>query len=229
MALVSDRVTFDGSTGEVLQVWKGDKPAFLTYSVLIGLHYIWFDQTLIRWLYFLMGGAASAMIATGLVLWTVKRRERELPQGYPVGYRLVEVLNVTVVAGLLVAVALFLWVNRLLPIDVPDRAHWEMRGFFLAWGVCLIHGGLRRDSRSAWTEQLIVASVMFGFLPLLNIVTTHSHLLVTLPNGNWRLAGVDLTSLVVGGVLGMTAWRIGHPGVIAAWGAIKQVVEGEQI
>lgn len=31
LALVSDRVTFDGTTGEILQIWKGDRPAFLTY------------------------------------------------------------------------------------------------------------------------------------------------------------------------------------------------------
>ena len=165
LALVSDRVTFDGSTGEVLQIWKGDKPAFLTYSVRIGLHYIWFEQTVIRWLYFLMGGAASTMIATGLILWTVKRREQAGQQGFLLRYRIVEVLNVTMVAGLLVAVALYFWMNRLLPIEMPDRALWEMRSFFLARGLCVIHGGMRRGSRSVWTEQLFVASAMFGLLP----------------------------------------------------------------
>jgi uncharacterized iron-regulated membrane protein len=228
LALVSDRVTFDGSTGEVLQIWQGDKPAFLTYSVLIGLHYLWFDQTVIRWLYFLMGLAASAMIATGLVLWTVKRRERQLQQGFSLGYRLVEVLNVTVVAGLLVAVALFFWANRLLPIDAPDRALWEMRSFFFTWGLCLIHACLRRDHRSTWTEQLVVASAMFGLLPLLNIATTHSHLLVTLPNGNWKLAGVDLTSLAVGGVLGLTAWRICRPTMYTTQLSMESEIKAKQ-
>ncbi|MDN5941032.1 MAG: PepSY domain-containing protein [Nitrospira sp.] len=228
LALVSDRVTFDGTTGEILQIWQGEKPAFLTYSVLIGLHYILFDQTVIRWLYFGMGLAASAMIATGLVLWTVKRRERASQRELSAGYRLVEALNVSAVAGLLVAVASFFWVNRLLPMEIPDRALWEMRSFFLAWGLCAIHGVLRRDHRSAWKEQLMLSAILFGFLPLLNLVTSQSHVLVTLPHGNWRLAGVDLTGFAVGAVLGLTAWRIGRPSVVAAQVAIKSAVEAEQ-
>ncbi len=120
LALVSDRVTFDGATGDVLQVWKGDQPAFLTYSVMMGLHYIWFDKSIIRWLYFLMGLSATAMIATGLRLWTVKRRERHPSNRSLSGYRFVESLTVIVVMGLPVAVAVYFWANRLLPIELPE-------------------------------------------------------------------------------------------------------------
>jgi uncharacterized iron-regulated membrane protein len=100
-------------------------------SVMIGLHYLWFDNTVIRWLYFLMSLAASAMIATGLVLWTVKRRARLTTQEPVYGYRAAERLNLAFVAGLPVA-------NRLLPVDLADRAQWEMRAFFLVWGLCAL-------------------------------------------------------------------------------------------
>ena len=46
-------------------------------------------------------------------------------------FRLVEALNVAAVAGLLVATAAFFWANRLLPVDLQQRALWEVRGFFL--------------------------------------------------------------------------------------------------
>jgi len=55
------------------------------------------------------------------------------------GYRIVEVLNTATVAGLLMAVAAFFWANRLLPLALPDRSHWEIRCFFIVWGLWLVH------------------------------------------------------------------------------------------
>ena len=227
LALVSDRVTFDGPTGDILQVWKDDRPAFLTYSVMIGLHYLWFDKTAIRWLYFLMGLSASAMIATGLVLWTVKRRARHAEQVY--GHRVVENLNIAVVAGLLVAVGSFFWANRLLPVDLVDRAQWEMRVFFLTWALCAVHAFSTHDARPAWKSQLYGSAVLLGLLPLLNMVTTQSHLLITMPAHTWRLAGVDLTSLAAGLLLGWGAWRIGRSVEIVAQPASEPVLEAKQV
>jgi membrane protein implicated in regulation of membrane protease activity len=59
--------------------------------------------------------------------------------------------------------------------------------------------------------QLSVAALLLGFLPILNALTTKSHLLVTLPNGQWTLAGVDLTGLAVSILLSWTARRLGRP------------------
>lgn len=151
------------------------------------------------------------MIATGLVLWNVKRRDRHSEQGVALGYRLVEGLNVAVVAGLLVAVAVFFWANRLLPVELAERALWEMRVFFLAWALCALHGFLKRDPQSAWKEQVYSSAALFVLLPLLNVITTQNHLLVTLPNETWRLAGFDLTALAAGVLLGWTARRLGRP------------------
>ncbi len=212
LALVSDRVTFDGATGEVLKVWKGDRPAFLTYSVLIGLHYLWFDHVTIRWLYFFMGLSGSAMIATGLLLWVIKRKEQHA-ESYT-AYRIVEALNVAVIAGLSVAVAGFFWGNRLWPWDLPERATWEMCTFFSLWVLCVIHGFLRRDTVRGWKEQLTVAATLFVLLPLVNLMTTGSHLFVTLPVGNWRLASVDLVCLMAGVLLFGIARRIGRTAAV---------------
>jgi uncharacterized iron-regulated membrane protein len=228
LALVSDRVTFDGTMGTILQVWKGDRPVFLTYSVMIGLHYLWFDNTVIRWLYFLMGLAASAMIATGLVLWTVKRRARLTAQEPVYGYRAAERLNLAFVAGLPVAIGAFFWANRLLPVDLADRAQWEMRAFFLVWGLCALHAFLTRDAQPAWKIQLYASAALLGLLPLLNLITTQSHLLITLPAHIWRLAGVDLACLAVGVLMGLVAWRIGRPAERAAHVATEPIFEAQE-
>jgi hypothetical protein len=176
-----------------------------------------------------MGLSASAMIATGLVLWTVKRRTRHAEQERLYGYRVAESLNIAVVAGLLVAVGSFFSANRLLPVDLVDRAQWEMRVFFLMWVFCAVHAFLTHDARSAWKSQLYGSAALLGLLPLLNLVTTQSHLLITMPAPTWRLAGVDLSSLAAGLLLGWGAWCIGRPVELAEQPASNQVLEAKQV
>ncbi|HJR77024.1 MAG TPA: PepSY-associated TM helix domain-containing protein [Nitrospiraceae bacterium] len=229
LALISDRVTFDGATGEILQVWNGDRPAFLTYSVMIGLHYLWFDRSVIRWLYFLMGLAASTMIATGLVLWTVKRRARQAAHEQVYGYRAAERLNIAVIAGLPVAVGSFFWANRLFPMDLADRAQWEMRVFFLVWALCAVHAFLIQDAHVAWKKTLCASAILFALLPALNMVTTQSHLLITLPAHTWRLAGVDLAGMAAGLLAGWGAWRISRPVESAMQVGREPVLEPKQV
>jgi uncharacterized iron-regulated membrane protein len=178
-------------------------------SLMSVLHFVRFGGSTMRWLYFLMGLTASGVIATGLVLWTGKRRKYHA--GSTVGLGLAEVLNVATVGGLLVAIAVFFWVNRLLPMPLFDRSLWEIRCFFVAWVLCLVHSLSRAGSLLAWKHQVYVAAVLLGSLPLLNGLTTKSHLLMTVPRGQWALAAVDLTALTAGALLAATAGRIGRP------------------
>ena len=184
-----------------------------TLSVLSDLHFAQFGSTLLRWLYFVMGLAASAMIATGLVLWTNKRRKFLAEHSCATRVRLAENFNVAIVAGLLVAIAAFFWANRLLPMALPARALWEVRCLFIVWFLCLMHSLLRGRSSLAWKEQLYLAAFLLTSLPLLNGLTTQSHLLVTVPNGQWAVAGVDLTAEAVGILLGWMARRLCRAGL----------------
>ena len=179
-------------------------------SLLSVLHFAQFGGSPIRWLYFIMGLAASVMIATRLVFWTIKRQKSLEGRSTGMGYRIVEILNVATVAGLLVAIAAFFWANRLLPIALSERSLWEIRCFFIVWGLCLAHSFFRRCSITAWRDQLYGSAFLLGFLPLLNGLTTNSHLLMTLPKGQWAMAGVDLTGLALGVLLGLTARRVGY-------------------
>ncbi|WP_220347829.1 PepSY domain-containing protein [Alkalilimnicola ehrlichii] len=72
-----EELIFDGVSGELLEV----APAVASISnavwaVLLGLHEGLFAGPVLRWLYFLSGVLGTAMVATGLVLWTVKRASR---------------------------------------------------------------------------------------------------------------------------------------------------------
>jgi len=194
---VGERLRFDAVTGALIarETAAGSAP-LAVYSVLLGLHEGIFADTLLRWLYFVSGVLGCALIATGLVLWTVKRREKLAGSREHFGLRLVECLNIGTVAGLPVGIAAYFWANRLLPTDFAGRQPWEFHALFIVWGVMLVYPAFRPAGR-AWVEELWLAAGAIGLLPILNWLTTDRHLGVTIPAGDWELAGVDLTALVL--------------------------------
>jgi len=51
---------------------------------------------------------------------------------------------------------------------------------------------------------------LFAAIPLLNAITTAHHLGVSVPNGDWAMAGFDLTCLASGMFLAWAAWKMHH-------------------
>ncbi|BEH15551.1 PepSY-associated TM helix domain-containing protein [Marinobacter shengliensis] len=196
----ADVLVFDGVSGELL----AEQPALHSNAkgfrdLMLGLHEGLFAGPLLRALYVLSGLLGAGMIATGLVLWSVKRRQRvEKAQQTPhLGLRLVENLNVATIIGLPVAIAAYFWANRLLPLDMTNRADWEVHSLFLVWLTMFLHAVLRPTHR-AWQEQAWLAAGAFALLPLLNALTTDRHLGNSLFAGDWVMAGFDLAVLALG-------------------------------
>lgn len=191
---------FQAHTGLPLPLDPPDSLAMKTNETLRALHEGRFAESWLRWLYFVAGLLGSAMIGTGLVLWTVKRRKQQHYGGF--GHRLVEALNASTLAGLPAGIAVYFWANRLLPVDMADRADWEMHFLFLVWGEALIYAFFRcadlKGCRKTWVELLWFAAAAYALLPLVNALTTDKHLGTTLPAGDWVLAGFDLTVLALG-------------------------------
>ncbi|MFT7431771.1 MAG: hypothetical protein ACI971_002240, partial [Colwellia sp.] len=155
------------------------------------------------------GLLGSGMVASGLILWTTKRKPKQVKKanGPDFGYRLVEQLNIGTIVGFPIAVAVYFWANRLLPISIENRGEWEMHCLFISWALLLIYPAFR-PAINAWYEQLNLSAFMFCFIPLLNFITTDKHLGVTLPQGDWNLAGFDLTMLVIGLTFGFAAYKV---------------------
>ncbi|RSZ55296.1 PepSY domain-containing protein [Massilia atriviolacea] len=214
IANTTGMVLFSAASGEVLAVRQGGQvdggAASLTRLVMGSLHMASFGGLAIRWLYFVCGLAGTAMMATGAILFMVKRRNKhgaEFGAATARVYRLVEGLNVAAIAGLAVACMAFLWANRLLPLDLEQRAGWELRVFFGAWVAALAHGLLRAPA-AAWREQLGALAGLCLLLPLLNWMTTGDHLVAQIAGrADWESAGVELAALLAG--------------ALAAWAALK--------
>ena len=202
------KITFNGVTGAVVSTTDPTRWAAETYGVMYGLHVGRFADPFVRFLYFLSSMAGTAMVATGLLLWVAKRCPKGGGATKPnLGHQVVKKLNIGTIAGLPIAIAAFFWANRVLPADLARRADLEVGSFFLVWILAVVHPLLRTTGR-AWTEQITFAALLYGALPLLNALTTDAHLGASVPQGDWRLAGVDLTMAATGLLLALTAWRV---------------------
>src|SRR3546814_14297699 len=116
--------------------------------------------------YFLSGVSGAIMVGSGLVLWTVKRRGRlPDPARPPFGFRLVERLNIAVIAGLPAGIAIYFLANPLLPLEKVDRAEWEVHSLFIACGAMLAWAVVRPERR-AWIEGRVAAARHFALVPL---------------------------------------------------------------
>lgn len=202
--------TYDGTTGAF--IWQSPAPggAVTTAGVMIGLHAGRFADTALRWLYFLCGIAGTLMVASGLVLWTVKRREKLPDPDRPhFGFRLVERLNVAVIGGFPLGIAALFWANRLLPVTMKGRSGWEVHVLFLAWGAATLFALVRKPA-GAWTALFRSTGVLLALLPLYNVAFTQRGLFASLAAGDWLPIGVDLTILVLAAAFLAIAQRVGR-------------------
>ena len=207
-------MTFDGASGRLLgRAGEDIAPASDTRGVLYGLHLGRFAHPLLRWLFFASGVAGCVMVATGLLLWSVKERQKyakALARGGRVGWglRLVDGLNVGAIAGLPLAMAVFFWANRFVPAGIAERPATEIACFFWAWGLAAVAGLAWQDKRM-WQVQLALGGLLFALLPVLNPLSGGMGLLASLPAGEWRIAGFDLTAFALGAGLLAAAWYVG--------------------
>ena len=195
-----DKIAFNGITGEIIeQPIRNYTVSGMIQNGFFSLHEGQFAGTIARWIYILTGLIGTAMIASGCILWTTKRKPKQDKKvaGADFGYRLVEQLNIGTFVGLPIAIALYFWANRLLPVGMADRAEWEVHCLFISWALLLLYPAFRPKAK-AWLAELQLAAAVFLLLPILNALTTDKHLGVTLPHGDWNLAGFDITMLVIG-------------------------------
>lgn len=221
---------FNGVTGELQEGEDELSATVQTAGVITGLHLGLFAEPLLRWLYFLVSLAGTGMVGTGLVLWIAKRRQKARPGDAREAFslRLVDGLNAGTIAGVVFGVAAFFLANRLLPADMPGRQVWEVRAFFSAWGLSLIYAFLFQ--RRKWPDLLAVAAVALALVPLANACTTSRHLGVSLPAGDWVMAGFDLTCLAGAALFGWMARKAGKaPAKAAAKARAGKPVAGKPV
>lgn len=199
-ALTSDYRTlrYHGVSGELLSDTAVTNAAEQTRRTMISLHAGRFADITTRWLYFLSGIMGSIMVATGLLLWANKRKQKANPR-YKWGYKTMDVMNIGSVIGLPLAVAGYFAANRLLPLQLEGRAEWEIHYFFIVWLVAFIYP-LLRGVKQSWQELSFITGLSYLALPVVSIFSTSRNIIHYQYDRDATLLFMDLLLFFTGGL-----------------------------
>ena len=222
---------FDGVSGKDLTdesaKLKNPSVPMGIYNVVTTLHEARGVDLALRWLLFISGIVGTLMVATGLILWCVKRAPQQQKQGYKsFGYRTVEVTNIAAIIGLPIACAAFFYANRFIPASMEMRSNWEIRSFFIVWLITFIYP-MFRTHRQAWLELLAVASALYALLPIVNFMTGGQPLWNTVAHGQWMIASFDIAMWLLAVLFAYSFYKVkNHKGLPTKKACVTQELKG---
>ncbi|AXW64670.1 hypothetical protein CJO94_24200 (plasmid) [Ralstonia solanacearum] len=159
------------------------------YSVVYGLHFATYGDVALRLAYFVMGMAGAFVFYSGNLLWIESRRKQRKP-AQPRVHRLLAQATVGICIGCCAGVMATFPAALLWPERAVTLTYYPVFLGALAWSL------LRPPARGA--VELLCAAACFALLaPLTNAIVTGDHLLRTVLNGQWNIAGFDLGALAL--------------------------------
>ena len=199
--------SFDSVTGVLLKDFS-PKPLAQGWRWVSGFHFIQFEHWVARWLFFALGLIGCILIATGFIVWFETRKKRHSKGGFT-SVRFVESLAITSITGLIAATFAFFLSNRVLPDDAywinGSRVSTEIGIFYLVWFLTLLHAFARyKTSIIGWAEQCCLITLLGIFAVCANGFSTGDHILRSLIDGHYAVAGMDML-LTLGSVVALSA------------------------
>lgn len=167
------------------------------YNLMTWLHLARGVEPILRWLLFFSGVMGTMMVATGLILWVIKRKsESKATKSNRIGNKIVESLNLATIVGLPIACSAYFIANRFIPVQMAERSLLEIKTFFLAWFVALTHAAIRKPDH-AWREQLALSSILYFSLPFINFISGGRPLWSSVYHGQWMIASFDMVCFIL--------------------------------
>lgn len=202
------QITLRGDNAEVAAATRNPSAiAALSFGVY-GLHMANFAQPLIRLAFFFSGVLGCFMIASGLLLWSLKRQLQNKTNQFHFGHYLVDRLNVATFVGLPVAMLAYFFTNRLVYLTA-EMPNYEIYSFFIFWLMSFIIA-LFTPKQWLWRSQLMIYMLMSIALPLFNLGYLYHHDYITDLRSYWLFLRIDLF-VILFAALGYFIFRNIHP------------------
>jgi len=189
-------VTYRLSDGAVLDDVLPHDPGPLNrmLNTTIGLHVADYDGLGLRVVYFFLGLAGALMFISGNLIWMQKRIHKR--RGSLLFNRLLTRLTLAVGLGIWPAIGALFVAAQWLPWEWSDRGLWHHRVFYTTWLLAALYGGwLRRDLTQAARDLSWITALLALLIPAIHGFQTGAWLSQSLAQGNWWLAGVDLSAV----------------------------------
>ncbi|MCU4412960.1 PepSY domain-containing protein [Acinetobacter sp. WU_MDCI_Axc73] len=202
------QITFDATTGKQLAATRNDSSiATLSFGVY-GLHMATFAQPLLRLAFFFSGILGCFMIASGLLLWSLKRQIQNKTNTFHFGHYLVDRLNVATFVGLPISMMAYLYSNRFIDLQ-PAMPNYEIYTFFIVWLASFILA-ISTKKHWLWRSQLSIFILLAIALPFFNVIYLIQNHLITDLRSYWLFLRVDIFFILFAG-LGLFIVRNIHP------------------
>ncbi|MCH7335017.1 PepSY-associated TM helix domain-containing protein [Acinetobacter sp. NIPH 2699] len=187
------QISFDG-TGKILKNTRNNSAVATLNAGVYSLHMATFAQPALRFAFFLSGLLGCLMIASGLLLWSLKRQIQNKSDQFHFGYYLIDRLNVAAFVGLPIAMLGYLFANRLVRIT-ETTPNYEIYTFFIVWGLSFMIALITKQ-HYLWKSQIILFGVLAIALPLYNLVYLINHQLISDIQSYWLFLRIDLFLII---------------------------------
>ncbi len=207
ITLNQPQITFD-ATGNILGNTKNNSAVATLNAGVYGLHMATFAQPLLRLAFFCSGILGCLMIASGLLLWSLKRQIQNKSNQFHLGHYLVDRLNIATFIGLPIAMLAYMFANRFVQIT-ETTPNYEIYSFFVVWTLSLIIA-LFTKKQYLWQSQVAVLGIVAIALPIYDLIYLLNHQLVTDFQSYWAFLRVDLFFILSAG-FALFVYRNIHP------------------
>ncbi|MFE1719556.1 PepSY-associated TM helix domain-containing protein, partial [Acinetobacter baumannii] len=184
------QITLDATNAKVLGDTRNHSPIATLYAGVYGLHMATFAQPLLRLGLFFSGILGCVMIASGLLLWSLKRQLQSKNSQFHLGHYLVDRLNVATFVGLPCATLAYLYANRLFTVTATT-VNYEIYSFFFVWLMSFIIA-LITKKQYLWQTQLGIFILLSIALPILNISYLLKNNYIQNFSGYWDFVRIDI-------------------------------------
>lgn len=196
------RLEFNAITGELLDDRKNRSVLATMRASIYGLHRAPFAETATRLALFFSGLLGSVMIASGLLLWSLKRQLQNKTGEESAGHYLVDRLNIATIIGLPFAILLSFFAIRLQSImkdnELSDFFSFPFINTFLwAWLLSFTFSMLTPKTR-LWRSLLIPLALLCFILPLFDLIYLWSFDHIQNVQQYWLFLRVDIFILALG-------------------------------
>lgn len=204
IARFKNYISFNKETEQPTSSSTSIAPLTLLNKTLLGIHTVRAGDILLRIIFAIMGLFSSILIAYGLLFYSQKKRNSQLStRSIPRLYvdKTIEGINIGIIMGSLIAITTLLWLNRLLPVSLTNRIHWEIRGFFITFFLiicCGIIASLCDKIKLVWISLMGILSSLCLFLPLLDYIQTGRYLNAAINNHNYLYVTIDAIIFLFG-------------------------------
>lgn len=148
------------------------------------------------------------MIASGLLLWSLKRQIQNKSNQFNLGHYLVDRLNIATFIGLPIAMLAYMFTNRFVQIT-ETTPNYEIYSFFVVWTLSLIIA-LFTKKQYLWQSQVAILGIVAIALPIYDLIYLLNHQLVTDFQSYWAFLRVDLFFILSAG-FALFVYRNIHP------------------